>query len=274
MRFVDGSLAATPIALCEVQGYVYAALDRAVALRDRSRRPRARDVADRRAPTSSSAGSTRTSGSRPTTAATSRWARPRQAAHRRHRFEHGSLPLDGHRRRGEGAARRARAAVAEACSAAGASARCRQTNAGYNPISYHCGSVWPHDNAICAAGLMRYGFVDEAHRVMRGHRRRVAVVRRPAAGTVLGHRPRTLTFPVSYPTSCSPQAWAAASPLALPAHAVAVRARHPQRQAPPRAGRSRLDRHPAPRQHPDHGRTVGSRGRRARSSACSKFPRG
>ena len=35
---------------------------------------------------------------------------------------------------------------------------------GYNPISYHCGGVWPHDNAICAAGLMRYGFVDEAHR--------------------------------------------------------------------------------------------------------------
>ena len=39
---------------------------------------------------------------------------------------------------------------------------------GYNPISYHCGSVWPHDNAIIAAGLMRYGFVEEAHRVMRG----------------------------------------------------------------------------------------------------------
>ena len=39
---------------------------------------------------------------------------------------------------------------------------------GYNPISYHNGSVWPHDNAICAAGLMRYGFADEAHRVMEG----------------------------------------------------------------------------------------------------------
>ena len=32
---------------------------------------------------------------------------------------------------------------------------------GFNPISYHNGSVWPHDNAICAAGLMRYGLVDE-----------------------------------------------------------------------------------------------------------------
>src|SRR5690606_20919221 len=36
---------------------------------------------------------------------------------------------------------------------------------GYNPISYHNGSVWPHDNAIVAAGLMRYGCVDAAHRV-------------------------------------------------------------------------------------------------------------
>src|SRR2546423_129090 len=37
--------------------------------------------------------------------------------------------------------------------------------AGYNPVSYHNGSVWPHDTAICAAGLRRYGFADEANRV-------------------------------------------------------------------------------------------------------------
>ena len=85
---------------------------------------------------------------------------------------------------------------------------------GYNPISYHNGSVWPHDNAICAAGLMRYGFVDEAHRVMRGHRRRRGVLRQPLARAVRGsRRVATSRFPVSYPTSCSPQAWAAASPL-------------------------------------------------------------
>ena len=85
---------------------------------------------------------------------------------------------------------------------------------GYNPISYHNGSVWPHDNAICAAGLMRYGFVEEAHRVMEGIVRRGGVVRQPASRAV--RRPGRATsspFPVSYPTSCSPQAWAAASPL-------------------------------------------------------------
>jgi glycogen debranching enzyme len=73
--------------------------------------------------------------------------------------------------------------------------------------------VWPHDNAICAAGLMRYGFVDEAHQVMRG-----LVEASPWFGDLLpelfsGIDRRTLSFPVSYPTSCSPQAWAAASPL-------------------------------------------------------------
>ncbi|MDP9070950.1 MAG: amylo-alpha-1,6-glucosidase [Actinomycetota bacterium] len=84
---------------------------------------------------------------------------------------------------------------------------------GYNPISYHCGSVWPHDNALIAAGLMRYGFVEEAQRVV------MAML--DAAATQAGRLPELFSgldregFPtvVSYPTSCSPQAWAAASPL-------------------------------------------------------------
>ena len=84
---------------------------------------------------------------------------------------------------------------------------------GYNPLSYHCGSVWPHDNAICAAGLMRYGFVAEAHQVMLGLVEASAwfgnLLPELFAGTPRGE----VGFPVPYPTSCSPQAWAAASPL-------------------------------------------------------------
>jgi glycogen debranching enzyme len=84
---------------------------------------------------------------------------------------------------------------------------------GYNPLSYHCGSVWPHDNALIAAGLMRYGFADEARRVI------MAMI--GAAATQGGRLPELFAglgrdeFPtvVSYPTSCSPQAWSAASPL-------------------------------------------------------------
>jgi glycogen debranching enzyme len=86
---------------------------------------------------------------------------------------------------------------------------------GYNPISYHCGSVWPHDNAIVAAGLMRYGYVREAQRVV------MAVI--DAAVAQGGRLPELysglermeLPLVVSYPTSCSPQAWAAASPLLM-----------------------------------------------------------
>ncbi len=39
------------------------------------------------------------------------------------------------------------------------------TMGAYNPLSYHNGSVWPHDNAIAAAGLMRYGYVEEAQTI-------------------------------------------------------------------------------------------------------------
>jgi glycogen debranching enzyme len=86
---------------------------------------------------------------------------------------------------------------------------------GYNPISYHCGSVWPHDNAIVAAGLMRYGFVEESQRVI------MAML--DAAIQQGGRLPElfsgldriALPMVVGYPTSCSPQAWSAASPLLM-----------------------------------------------------------
>jgi glycogen debranching enzyme len=84
---------------------------------------------------------------------------------------------------------------------------------GYNPISYHCGSVWPHDTAIVAAGLARYGYDAAAQQLIFGLF--------DAANAQGGRLPelfsgldRTeLSVPVGYPTSCSPQAWAAASPL-------------------------------------------------------------
>ena len=84
---------------------------------------------------------------------------------------------------------------------------------GYNPVSYHCGSVWPHDTAIVAAGLTRYGFEEGAQRL---------VMSLIDAGQAQGGRlpelfsgldRSELPMPVGYPTSCSPQAWAAASPL-------------------------------------------------------------
>jgi glycogen debranching enzyme len=88
-----------------------------------------------------------------------------------------------------------------------------QSMTGYNPISYHCGSVWPHDNAIIAAGLMRYGFVEEAHRVILAMLDAAAALGYRLPELFAGMSRAEFPTPVIYPTSCSPQAWAAASPL-------------------------------------------------------------
>ena len=89
------------------------------------------------------------------------------------------------------------------------------TEGGYNPVEYHNGTVWPHDNSLIAAGLRRYGHHAEAARIA------AAVVR--AAG-FFGHRlpevfagcdEQLTQTPVEYPTASSPQAWAAGAPLLL-----------------------------------------------------------
>ncbi len=84
---------------------------------------------------------------------------------------------------------------------------------GYNPISYHCGSVWPHDTAIVAAGLARYGFYDGALQLIMGVLDAAAAQGGRLPELFSGLDRGELQVPVGYPTSCSPQAWAAASPL-------------------------------------------------------------
>ena len=84
---------------------------------------------------------------------------------------------------------------------------------GYNPVSYHCGSVWPHDTAIIAAGLARYGFEEGAQRLVLALFD-AAVAQGGRLPELYSGLDRTeLPLPVGYPTSCSPQAWSAASPL-------------------------------------------------------------
>ena len=86
----------------------------------------------------------------------------------------------------------------------------------YNPASYHNGSVWPHDNAMIAAGFARYGFSHEALRIFEGlfaASTYIDLLRLPElfCGFPRG-RGRSPTF---YPVACAPQAWAAAAPLSL-----------------------------------------------------------
>jgi glycogen debranching enzyme len=85
----------------------------------------------------------------------------------------------------------------------------------YNPMSYHNGSIWPHDNAICAAGLMRYGFVREAQQVAMGILEAAEFFGGRLPELFCGFDRTEFPEPVYYPTSCSPQAWASAAPFHL-----------------------------------------------------------
>jgi glycogen debranching enzyme len=88
--------------------------------------------------------------------------------------------------------------------------------AAYNPMSYHNGSVWPHDNALIAAGLKRYGFVRSTNRVVTAlfdAAIQADYLRLPEL--YCGFTRRTPNRPVSYPVACSPQAWAAGAPFLM-----------------------------------------------------------
>ena len=85
----------------------------------------------------------------------------------------------------------------------------------YNPVSYHNGSVWPHDSALVATGLMRYGFVEEARRVAAGLIDAAEHFDGRLPELFCGFDRGEFPGPVPYPTACSPQAWAAAAPVQL-----------------------------------------------------------
>jgi glycogen debranching enzyme len=85
----------------------------------------------------------------------------------------------------------------------------------YNPMSYHNGSVWPHDNAITIAGLVRYGFIAEAQRASQAILDAAEAFGGRLPELFCGFERTRYSVPVGYPTSCSPQAWAAATPTHL-----------------------------------------------------------
>ncbi len=202
----NGDLAEAPIALCEVQGYVYDAKRHAAAISDALGAP---PRADRLR---------------------------READALRDAFERAfwcddlstyALALDGAKR-----PCRVRASNTGHCLFSGIASRERarlaaeqlmspdlfsgwgirtlaQTERRYNPMSYHNGSVWPHDNGLAAAGFSRYGFDDlvrapftglfEAAAEMSGYR---------LPELFCGFRRRPGEAPTLYPVACSPQAWA------------------------------------------------------------------
>ncbi|WP_457100885.1 amylo-alpha-1,6-glucosidase [Microbacterium sp. P5_E9] len=85
----------------------------------------------------------------------------------------------------------------------------------YNPVSYHNGSVWPHDTVLAAAGMAAYGRRDPAATVIEGLLDALEAHGGRLPELFCGFSRDEKPVPVSYPASCSPQAWAAATPFEL-----------------------------------------------------------
>jgi glycogen debranching enzyme len=208
----DGRIPAGPIALVEVQGYAYAAL---LAMSGLARH---RGEVERAAHWQSRAGRL-------------------QAAVERHFWmpERGyyGIALDG-----EGALCRVRASNAghllyvglpEPARAARTAAQLlapdfasgwglrtlAEGEARYNPMSYHNGSVWPHDTALCAAGIARGGDRDGALRLLRGMFETASHFEMRLPELFCGFPRKHGNTPVSYPVACLPQAWAAGAGFML-----------------------------------------------------------
>jgi glycogen debranching enzyme len=209
----DGSLAAPPIALCEVQGYVYLARRTAALL--------AADLGERELAANLEA----------------------QAEALRVRFEAAfwredigtyALALDGDKRpcdvrtsnagqllftgicRPERAARVAQQLFGRDFFSGWGVRTLGAREKRFNPTSYHNGSVWPHDNALIALGLAEYGHCSEALALSAAlfdaaahmHLRRLPEL-------FCGFDRKRGKAPTLYPVACAPQAWAACAPFAL-----------------------------------------------------------
>lgn len=86
----------------------------------------------------------------------------------------------------------------------------------YNPMSYHNGSVWPHDNGLIALGFARYGFRRQVTQVFKGlFEASMYIDLRRLPELFCGFARLRTQAPTFYPVACSPQAWAATAPLAL-----------------------------------------------------------
>jgi glycogen debranching enzyme len=209
----DGTLAEAPIALCEVQAYVFAAkghaAEMALALRKRERS----------------------------------YELERQAESLRRNFEEAfwrpdlatyALALDGDKRpccvrssnAGHclfgGIASSERAALVgrtllEEDSFSGWGVRTLSSREiRYNAMSYHNGSVWPHDNALIASGLARYGHKEGAAKILTGlFDASIFLDLHRLPELFCGFQRRSGEGPTQYPVACSPQSWAAASVFLL-----------------------------------------------------------
>jgi glycogen debranching enzyme len=212
ITFADGRIAQPPIALCEVQGYVYAAyLGRALLAEDYEQPQEATYWRERAAKLKAAFNDQFWLPDRGWYAlGLDRDKRPIDAltSNMGHCLWTGIVDDD----KAEAVAER----LLSPEMFSGWGVRTLATSmAAYNPMSYHNGSVWPHDNGIIVGGLMRYGFVEHAQRVALGMLDAATASGHQLPELMCGFDRAVYPRPVPYPTACSPQAWASATPLYL-----------------------------------------------------------
>jgi glycogen debranching enzyme len=83
----------------------------------------------------------------------------------------------------------------------------------YNPIGYHMGTVWPHDNSLIAYGMARYGYRQEANRISIAMLQAASHSENRLPEAFSGYERSFGRIPVPYPTACNPQAWASGAAL-------------------------------------------------------------
>jgi glycogen debranching enzyme len=214
MLFADGRRAASPIAACEVQGYGYAARlglaevaeqvwgDRALADRLRA------DAADLRARFHRDF-----------------WVDTPAGGHYALALDRAGAPVDsltsniGHLLwtgiAADSTVDRTVAALLSPALFSGWGVRTMSTaDAGYHPVEYHDGTVWPHDTSLACLGLARAGRYAEAAVLLRGLVDAAEQLDWRLPEVLAGYDRADTGVPVVYPTTCSPQAWAAAAPVA------------------------------------------------------------
>jgi glycogen debranching enzyme len=213
VRFADGRIAAPPVALCEVQGYAYEAASHGADLLEALGEPGAQEwriwawklasafraafwVADKAGPYPALALDAQ---KRPVDSLTSNIG---------HLLGTGLLSLP---EEDQVAAR----LVSPQLSSGFGLRTMSAANAGYSPLSYHCGSVWSHDTAIVIRGLAASGHAAEAAALADGLLDAAAAFGWRLPELFAGDPRSEVPWPSPYPASCRPQAWAAASAGAL-----------------------------------------------------------
>ena len=213
-RFHDGRFADAPIAPVEVQGYVYdAKLGLAEIARDVWREPELADRLEREAAELRSAFDT------------AFWVEERGGFF--------ALALDGEKRHvdarcsnmghllwsgivlPERVSRVVDQLLSESLWSGWGIRTMASDEAAYNPISYHNGTVWPHDSSLTAWGLARHGYPEAARRVARALIEAAAHFDWSLPEVFAGYARDETPFPIAYPTAARPQAWAAGTPILL-----------------------------------------------------------